>query len=73
MDIVVRIVMEPEEEWVCIPQGSNTVTLNRANVNFLTSAQDLLACILNQAEAALQARCLGDDESLSSSGSEESV
>jgi len=73
MDIVVQIVMRPDEEWVCIPQGSNTVVLNRANIYQLTAAPDFMSCVLRQVEASSHAGVLGDDESLSLSGDEEGV
>ena len=73
MDITVHIVMAPEEEWVCVPQGDTKITLNRANIHQLTSAQELMECILRQSEASLHARGLRDSDSLSSSGLEENV
>lgn len=73
MEIRVHVVMEPEEEWICIPQGENTVIYNRANDSQLTSAQELKECILNQVKSASYARDLRDAESLSPSGREDHV
>lgn len=71
MEIRVHVVMEPEEEWICIPQGEDEVIYNRANDSQLTSAQELKECILSQVKAASHARSLRDSESLSPSSSEE--
>jgi len=71
MEIRVQVVMEPEEEWICVPQGEDAVILNRANVAQLTAAPELMECILNQTRASSHARDLRDGEPLSPSGSEE--
>lgn len=83
----VKVVMEPDEAWVVIPQGYDTILLNRAQCSQLSAAQELITCVLAQMKAQhfnnrfesgnesppSNARSLGDGDVLVAGGGEEEV